>query len=250
MLGKVHLSRKALRRTYQGLVLASVLALAPMTWAWLSSYGHRTTVEDTAEDQGWQARVPAAQAALVLGAGLYDGVHPSPMLARRLDIAADLYRSGKVRALLLSGDNSRADYDEPTAMRDYLRARGVPDAVMVLDYAGFDTWDSCVRARRVFGAEQVTVVTQEFHIPRAVTLCRAAGLEAFGVGDDSARRYAATTYAGAARELFATGKAFADAVILRSDPVFPGPREVSLTRILAEPLAASGGGAGSVAGRG
>ncbi|MET8866371.1 ElyC/SanA/YdcF family protein [Nonomuraea sp. NPDC004580] len=253
MLGKVRLSRKAFRRTYQGLVLASVLALAPMTWAWLGSYGHRTTVDDTVEDtvedtagdQGWQARVPAAQAALVLGAGLYDGVHPSPMLARRLDIAADLHRTGKVRALLLSGDNSRADYDEPTAMRDYLRAKGVPDAVMVLDYAGFDTWDSCVRARRVFGAEQVTVVTQEFHIPRAVTLCRAAGLEAFGVGDDSARRYAATTYAGAARELFATGKAFADAVILRSDPVFPGPREVSLTRILAEPPAGQVGAPGA-----
>jgi vancomycin permeability regulator SanA len=241
LLGKVRLSRKTLRRAYQGLVLASVLALAPMTWAWLSSSGHRAT----AEEPGWQARVPQAQAALVLGAGLYDGVHPSPMLARRLDIAAELYRAGKVRALLLSGDNSRADYDEPTAMRDYLRARGVPDAVMVLDYAGFDTWDSCVRARRVFGAEKVTVVTQEFHIPRAVTLCRAAGLEAFGVGDDSVRRYAVTTYASAAREVFAAGKAFVDAVVLHSDPVYPGPREVSLTEILARPGGAQVGAPGA-----
>ncbi|GAA2862568.1 SanA/YdcF family protein [Nonomuraea rubra] len=230
MRGKVRLSRKGLRRTYQGLVLASVLALAPMTWAWLGSSGHRAT----AEDEGWVRQVPEAQAALVLGAGLYAG-RPSPMLARRLDIAAELYLSGKVKALLLSGDNSRKEYDEPTAMRDYLRAKGVPDAVMVLDYAGFDTWDSCVRARKVFGAERVTVVTQEFHIPRAVTLCRTAGLEAFGAGDDSARRWAATTYASAARELFATAKAFADALILHSDPVYPGPREVSLTRILSQP---------------
>ncbi|MGN9840508.1 SanA/YdcF family protein [Nonomuraea sp. H19] len=219
-----------MRRTYQGLVLVSVLALAPMTWAWLSSSEHRAT----AEGGGWPARVPAAQAALVLGAGLY-GATPTPMLARRLDIAAELYQAGKVRALLLSGDNSRKDYDEPTVMRDYLRGKGVPDAVMVLDYAGFDTWDSCVRARKVFGAERVTVITQEFHLPRAVTLCRTAGLEAFGVGDDSVRRWASTTYVYAARELFATAKAFADAMILHSDPVYPGPREVSLTRILDQP---------------
>ncbi|MGW4795870.1 SanA/YdcF family protein [Nonomuraea sp. NPDC004297] len=228
-------SRRTLRRAYQGLVLASVLALAPMTWAWLGSPGHRAM----AEDDGWVRRMPETQAALVLGAGLYAG-RPSAMLARRLDIAAELYRSGKVRALLLSGDNGREEYDEPTAMRDYLRARGVPDAVMVLDYAGFDTWDSCVRARRVFGAERVTVVTQEFHLPRAVTLCRTAGLEAFGAGDDSARRWAATTYVSAARELFATAKAFADAMILHSDPVFPGPREVSLTRVLDRPAAQPG----------
>ncbi|TMR28130.1 hypothetical protein ETD85_36870 [Nonomuraea zeae] len=230
LLGKVRPTRKALRRTYQGLVGLSVLALAPMTWAWLSSSGHRAA----AEGAGWPARVPVTQAALVLGAGLY-GTQPTQMLARRLDIAADLYHAGKVRALLLSGDNSRKDYDEPTAMRDYLRGKGVPDAVMVLDYAGFDTWDSCVRARKVFGAERITVVTQEFHLPRAVTLCRTAGLEAFGVGDDSARRWASITYVYAARELFATAKAFADSMVLNSDPVYPGPREVSLTRILGQP---------------
>jgi vancomycin permeability regulator SanA len=178
--------------------------------------------------------VPSSQAALVLGAGLW-GSRPTPMLARRLDIAAELYRTGKVRALLLSGDNSRKDYDEPTAMRDYLLGKGVPYEVMVLDYAGFDTWDSCVRARKVFGAAKVTVVTQLFHLPRAVALCRTAGLETFGVGDDSTRQWAGTTYVYATRELLATAKAFADALVLHSDPVYPGPREVSLTNILAQP---------------
>ncbi|MER6007276.1 ElyC/SanA/YdcF family protein [Nonomuraea angiospora] len=230
MLLKVRPTRKALRRAYQGLVLVSVLSLAPMTWAWLGSSTHRVT----AVGDAWLGRVPVAQAALVLGAGLY-GTQPTPMLAHRLDIAAELYRAGKVRALLLSGDNSRKEYDEPTAMRDYLLRRGVPERVMVLDYAGFDTWDSCVRARKVFGARQVTVVTQEFHLPRAVTLCRTAGLEAFGVGDDSTREFAAPTYAYATRELLATAKAFADAMVLHSDPVYPGPREVSLTNILAQP---------------
>ncbi|NRQ30370.1 DUF218 domain-containing protein [Nonomuraea sp. NN258] len=201
-----------------------------MTWAWLDSSPHRVV----AGTDGWLARVPPAQAALVLGAGLFAG-QPSPMLASRLEIAARLYHGGKVRALLLSGDNSRADYDEPTAMRDYLLRLGVPGSVMVLDYAGFDTWDSCVRARKVFGAERVTVVTQVFHLPRAVALCRTAGLATYGVGDDSTKRWAAATYVYAARELFATAKAAADALVLHSDPVFPGPAETSLRRILSQP---------------
>ncbi|MEU0570951.1 ElyC/SanA/YdcF family protein [Nonomuraea sp. NPDC005983] len=223
-------SRRALRRSFQALVLVTVLALAPMTWAWLDSSDHRVV----ADTDGWLGRVPPSQAALVLGAGLFGG-RPSSMLARRLDIAAQLYREGKVRALLLSGDNSRKDYDEPTAMRDYLMAKGVPGGVMVLDYAGFDTWDSCVRARKVFGAQRLTVVTQVFHLPRAVSLCRTAGLEAFGVGDDSTKQWAVTTYASATREFFATAKAVADALLLNSEPVYPGPVETSLRHILAQP---------------
>ncbi|GAA2373333.1 SanA/YdcF family protein [Nonomuraea africana] len=218
----VQTSRTAVRRAYQGAVALSVLAIAPLTWAWLGSENHRVV----ADTPGWLARVPDSGTALVLGAGLFSG-RPSPMLARRLDIAAQLYRAGKVKAVLLSGDNSRKDYDEPSAMRDYLLAEGVPDAVIVRDYAGFDTWDSCVRARRVFGADDVTVVTQSFHLPRAVTLCRTAGLRAFGVGDDSARRWAAETYASAAREFGAAAKALGD-VVLGTEPVFPGPKETSL----------------------
>lgn len=157
------------------------------------------------------------------------------MLATRLDLAAELYHAGKVRAVLLSGDNSRIGYDEPTAMRDYLVTKGVPVQAMVLDYAGFDTWDSCVRAKQVFGANRVTVVTQAFHLPRAVTLCRTAGVETFGVGDDSAGKWRETTFTYAARELLASAKGFADAVVLKSRPVFPGPEETSLRRILAQP---------------
>ncbi|MFI6315934.1 vancomycin high temperature exclusion protein [Nonomuraea sp. NPDC050556] len=223
------MSRKRLRRLYQALVALSVLAIAPLTWAWLDSSGHRVV----AGTPGWLQQVPATQAALVLGAGLYAG-HPSPMLAVRLDLAAQLYRAGKVKALLLSGDNSRKDYDEPTAMRDYLLAKGVPAQVMILDYAGFDTWDSCVRARKVFGAGSVTVVTQLFHLPRAVALCRKAGLATEGVGDDSTRQWPTATYSYAAREFFAAAKGFADAVVLRSDPTFPGPRETSLERVIAQ----------------
>lgn len=214
---------------FLGAVAASLLAVAPMTWAWLSSEGHRI---DTG-DPRWTLEVPPAPVALVLGAGV-NGDWPSAMLRDRLEIGLALYRAGKVRALLLSGTNHVKDYDEPTVMRDYLLARGVPDGALVLDYAGLDTWDSCVRARKIFGASQVTVVTQTFHLARAVTLCREAGLTTFGVGDDSQRKYALTTYIYAAREFFATGKGFLDAVVLRSDPTFLGPYETSLDTALAK----------------
>ncbi|WP_068924133.1 SanA/YdcF family protein [Planobispora rosea] len=220
-------SRRTLRRSYQAAVLLSVLAISPLTWAWLSSSGHRTVAGSSPD---WISEVPGAPAALVFGAGVR-GTHPSSMLARRLDVSAQLYRAGKVRAILLSGDNSRKDYDEPTVMRDYLIARGVPARTLVLDHAGFDTWDSCVRARDVFGATRVTVVTQVFHLPRAVALCRAAGLEAFGVGDDSSRQWAAATYGYAAREFVASAKGLMDSLV-NSAPVFPGPRETTLDAAL------------------
>lgn len=227
-MGLVRPSRRVLRRAFQGAVALSVLAVTPLTWAWLQSSGHRVV----AGTPGWLERVPGSGTALVLGAGLYSG-RPSPLLAARLDLAARLYQEGKVRALLLSGDNSRTEYDEPTAMRDYLAGRGVPMSAMVLDYAGFDTWDSCVRAREVFGASEVTVVTQAFHLPRAVALCRTAGLRAFGVGDDSSRQWPAPTYVYAAREFLASAKGLGDAV-LDARPVFPGPKESSLRNILAQ----------------
>ncbi|WP_406313864.1 YdcF family protein [Streptosporangium sp. NBC_01639] len=221
------LSRKVLRRSYQGAVLLSVLAIAPLSWAWLASIGHRAVADSS---PGWISEVPEAPVALVLGAGIR-GKTPTPMLARRLDISAELYRAGKVQAILLSGDNGRTGYDEPTVMRDYLLARQVPGRALVLDYAGFDTWDSCVRARDVFGATRVTVVTQVFHLPRAVALCRTAGLATFGVGDDSAKRWA-STYSYAAREFAAAAKGLLDSVVLRSSPVFPGPRETTLDAAL------------------
>ncbi|GES18311.1 membrane protein [Acrocarpospora pleiomorpha] len=206
----------------------SVLAIAPMTWAWLVSSPYRTD----AVSGDWVERVPAAPVALVLGAGIW-GDNPTPMLGSRLDIATTLYAQGKIKAILVSGDNHIKAYDEPTVMRDYLIAKGVPQDKIVLDYAGFDTWDSCVRAKKIFGASAVTVVTQSFHLPRAVTLCRTAGLEAYGVGDDSTRTFRGTTYVYAAREFLASGKGFLDAVILRSDPQFLGRYETSLDQALA-----------------
>ncbi|MCW8221344.1 SanA/YdcF family protein, partial [Streptomyces griseolus] len=113
------------------------------------------------------ADAPAQQVAVVFGAGLWQG-KPSPYLAHRLDAAAELYRTGKVKVVLVTGDNSRVEYDEPDAMRTYLTEHGVPDGRIVSDYAGFDTWDSCVRAKKIFGVDRAVLVSQGFHIRRAI----------------------------------------------------------------------------------
>ncbi|QNS08920.1 SanA/YdcF family protein [Streptomyces xanthii] len=195
-----------------------VLALLPATWLFASTGDRVKALGD----------VPRTDVAVVFGAGLWDG-EPSPYLAHRLDAAAELYRTGRVRAVLVTGDNSTEDYDEPDAMRDYLTRHGVPGRAVVSDYAGFDTWDSCVRARKIFGVHRAVLVSQGFHIRRAVALCEAAGVSSYGVGVDEP--HDVTWYAGGAREVIAAGKAALDAVV-RPDPHFLGPRETGIADAL------------------
>jgi vancomycin permeability regulator SanA len=200
-------------------MLGCVLGLAPTTWMHAVADSRVRTV----------AEAPARDVAVVFGAGLWKG-RPSPYLAHRLDTAAELYRTGKVKVVLVTGDNSRVEYDEPDAMRTYLTGRGVPDDRIVSDYAGFDTWDSCVRAKEIFGVERALLVSQGFHIRRAVALCRSAGVEAYGVG--VTEPHDATWYYGGVREMFAAGKASLDAVF-RPDPRFLGSREPGVRDALA-----------------
>ncbi|WP_225844850.1 vancomycin high temperature exclusion protein [Streptomyces sp. HPF1205] len=215
------------RRLVRWVVAGCVAALLPATWLQLGGSGRVRT----------EADVPSEPVAVVFGAGLWNG-RPSPYLAHRLDAAARLYAAGKVRVVLVTGDNSRASYNEPGAMRTYLTAHGVPARKVVLDYAGFDTWDSCDRAKRVFGVDRAILVSQGFHIRRALTLCEAAGIDAYGVGVDEP--HDATWYAGGARELLAAGKAAFDAAV-RPDPRFLGPRDDEVARALAAPSAAAPG---------
>ncbi|MEW8977908.1 MAG: ElyC/SanA/YdcF family protein [Symbiobacterium sp.] len=161
-----------------------------------------------------------AQVALVLGAGVTSDGRPTPMLRDRLEAALELYQTGKVRKLLLSGDHSRADYDEVNAMRRYLEERGVPPEDLFLDHAGFDTYDSMYRAGAIFQVRDVIVVTQEFHLPRALWIATRLGLDAQGVPADRFRYGVERAYA--AREFAARVKAFAE-VTLRRRPVFLGP---------------------------
>lgn len=166
------------------------------------------------------------QVALVLGAGLIGSGRPSPFLADRLNGAIELYKLGKVDGLLMSGDNHTAGYDEPSGMRAYAIARGVPAAAITLDYAGFDTYDSCMRARKVFGVSSAIVVTQSYHTARAVFLCNEAGIDTAGLGMPDWGRYPTTMVARyQVRELLASGKAVWDADISHRSPRFLGKTE-------------------------
>jgi vancomycin permeability regulator SanA len=213
--------RRWFRRTVLSLLIATVLfvvILAACVW-WVDrgSWGHLYRVDD----------VPPAPVALVLGAGLNADGTPNGFLAARLDLAGRLYERGKVKVLLVSGDNSRPDYDEPEAMRRYLAAHGVPARRVVLDYAGFDTYDSCARANRIFGVRQLIVVTQSYHLDRAVTLCRHLGIDATGVGDDTVRGEWLPWYRSTVREHGACVKAVFDMATGRS-PVFLGRHETGV----------------------
>jgi len=132
-------------------------------------------------------QVPSAPVALVLGAQVYPNGRPSRFLRARLDLALLLLQRGTVERLLLSGDAQAPEYDEPAAMRDHLVAAGVADDRLLLDPYGLDTYDSCVRAREVYGVRRLVVVTQGYHLPRAVGTARLLGLDAVGVGDRTVR---------------------------------------------------------------
>ncbi len=150
--------------------------------------------------------LPHLPVALVLGAEVYaDGV-PSKFLRARLDVALDLYRRGLVDRILLSGDGRSRFYDETGGMRAYLLERGIEESVLLVDPAGLDTYDSCLRARDVYDIDRLVVVSQTYHLPRALAICRALGLDAWGVGDDSARSSARPWANGTRRELAANLK--------------------------------------------
>lgn len=126
-------------------------------------------------------QTPVAPVALVLGcAEKLAGDRTNLYFTRRIAAAAELYHSGKVEALIVSGDNSHKEYDEPTAMKNALEQAGVPPERVYCDFAGLRTLDSVVRAREIFGQSRFIVVSQRFHNERAVYLARAHGLEAFG----------------------------------------------------------------------
>ena len=214
-------ARRWLRRSGVVAALAALLlgATDVVAVSWLDA--------ESADHIFSESAVPAAPVGLVLGAQVEADGSPSVFLTARLELARRLFQSGKVRVLLLSGDHMNWDYDEPEAMRRWLVAHGVPNQALVLDYAGFDTYDSCARAVRVFGVHQAIVVTQTFHLPRAVTLCRRLGLDASGVGDDSVRQFRGPWLQGSVREYGASLKAVYDVVTGR-DPVYLGRHETGV----------------------
>jgi vancomycin permeability regulator SanA len=181
------------------LVLLGTATVAGSVWyVHQAASGHRYSVAD----------VPPAPVALVLGALVEPDGAPSEFLVGRLALAQRLYDSGKVTRVLVSGDR-RPGYDEPDTMRDWLLAHGVPVDRIVVDAGGFDTYQSCARAGRVFGVHRAIVVSQTYHLDRAVALCRHLGVEATAVGDDTVRRRWFSWWRATVREWGADVKAVA-----------------------------------------
>lgn len=167
--------------------------------------------------------VPYNDVGLVLGTSEYiKGGRPNLFFRYRMDAAASLYHSGKIRHIIVSGDNHVRYYDEPTAMRNALIERGVPKDAITLDYAGFRTLDSVVRCFKIFGQQRFTIISQRFHLQRALFIARYYGLDASGfAAPDPGYNTSKTSY----REYLAKCKAVLDLYIIHKQPKFLGPRE-------------------------
>ncbi len=187
-------------------VLLFFIALSPFLWRMTVRYYYAGAMYDVDS-------VRSEHVAIVYGAEVR-GARLTTILRDRMDTAIALYHAGKVNKLLVSGDNSFADYNEPDAMRQYAITQGVAPDDVVADYAGRRTYDTCYRAYHVFQLESAILVTQAFHLPRAIFTCNMLGLDTVGVGSDPRIYRQADYYEG--RETLATYRALWD--VMRHQP--------------------------------
>jgi len=169
-------------------------------------------------------KIPAKRAALVLGCAKYLGGHRLNYFYKyRIEAAVKLFKAGKVKAIVVSGDNGRKSYDEPTQMRDDLVKAGIPSRYIQLDYAGFRTLDSLVRAKAIFDLEDYIIVSQRFHLERAIYIAHAKGQKVLGF---VAKDFEGTVWNKRMRrrELLARAKAWLDVQVLGVEPKFYGDR--------------------------
>ena len=206
------------------------LIIACGTVAVLLVLGLRLWVESRYQERIYETvdEVPARPVALVLGAGLWADGSLTPILADRVFTGVELYRAGKVEKLLCSGDNRRVDYNEPQAMKEYAVQLGVPEDDVVLDYAGRRTYDSCYRARDIFGVDGLVVVTQRFHAPRSLYTCESLGVDAVAVTADR-RVYSAEQVMWKTREYLALVLAWWDVNVRHPVPVLGQPEPIELS---------------------
>lgn len=198
-------------------LIVTALAAIPFGWTRVSAAGHLYAESDP--------ELPSADVVLVLGAQVApDGSQPMPFLRGRLDTAAALVRGGHGKVILVSGDGNGGSGNETTVMTNYLTTSGGIDPKRVVaDPYGLDTHDSCVRAKRVYGVERALVVTQPYHLARAVALCRDAGLDADGVGARCDGCVSLNLARNSVRDYFACTKAALDAFHNREPGVTSDP---------------------------
>ena len=201
-------------------ILAATIALITVIDLYISRFSDSYLFDDYSE-------MPDNKCGLLLGTSKYNargGINP--YFSSRLDAAAKLYHSGKVRYIIASGDNSEVAYNEPRTMAAGLRERGVPAEKIFLDYAGFRTLDSMVRGREIFGQNSVTVISQRFHNERAVYIGRIYGISAIGFNAVDTE-YTSNQFVRL-REVFARLKAFIDVNIIKVQPKFLGEEIIIL----------------------
>jgi SanA protein len=185
-------------------------ALSPLILRWWVDRRYKRRIY-TLED------VPPHRVAIVFGAGITADGQPMPALADRVWTAAQLYHAGKVEKLLMSGDNRYVNYNEPESMRQYAVEQGVPGEDIVLDYAGRRTYDTCYRADYIFRVQDAILVTQWFHLDRALYICDRLGIDAVGVAADRRDYYSARYWWW--REVAAMTRAWLDLNLLHPTPV-------------------------------
>jgi SanA protein len=169
---------------------------------------------------------PSKPVAIVFGAGLTRDGRPTRVLRDRVETAVNLYLAGKVEKLLMSGDNSFVDYNEPQAMKDYALSLGVSEDAIVVDYAGRRTYDTCYRAKEIFQVENAILVTQGFHLPRALYTCNQLGVDATGVAAQNHYFLKRSRAYWNIRELIATPVALWEVHITRPLPVLGTPEPI------------------------
>ena len=157
---------------------------------------------------------------IVLGAAVW-GDKPSPMLEERLLVGIELYRQGVSKKIIMSGDHGQNEYDEVNIMKQFAIEKGIPSEDIFMDHAGFSTYDSIYRAKEIFGAKKIIIVTQEYHLYRALHIANRLGIEAYGVGADP-RQYVGA-FNREVREILARNKDFVKCII-KPNPKYLGDK--------------------------
>jgi SanA protein len=212
--------KRVLKFTGRLLLAFSILGLSgvilPRLITSMYSLSRIHNVEDAPDDR----------LAIVFGAGLRRDGTPTAILRDRVETASKLYLDGKVEKILMSGDNRFENYNEPESMRQYALALGVPNDAIAVDYAGRRTYDTCYRAKTVFKVDSALLVTQRFHLPRALFLCNALGLNAQGVEANNNRYRSGSLLIWNFREQLATVAAFLDVYVNNPIPVLGEPEPI------------------------
>jgi SanA protein len=173
---------------------------------------------------------PSKPVAIVFGAGLWHDGSPTPVLKERVNTAAELYFAGKVEKILMSGDNRFWNYNEPAAMRSHALSLGVPDEAIFMDFAGRRTYDTCYRALEIFHVDQAILITQKFHLPRALYLCNSLGVSSYGIPANLPPYSQNRLFYWNIREVGATLMAIWESNITQPKPVLGEPEPILFSR--------------------